>query len=128
MVTKVILRAHPYTTKIWAGNIIVSRRELPRIAKGIAELMEQNKDPAVTGFLFLLNQKMSESMRGKGEGKGDYSHDDKLLIYAYDAHGEEHGREAFRFALDAPGAIDKTKVTNVQGVVNGQGECFLFRR
>ena len=34
---------------------------------------------------------------------------DMLVIHAFDALGEEHGRKEFAWALDIEGAIDQTK-------------------
>ena len=49
--------------------------------------------------------------------------DDCIVIHVVDHEGEEHGRsdQGFKWALDIPGAIDKTRVTNIRGVAQMQG-------
>jgi hypothetical protein len=64
-------------------------------------------------FLYVMKKKLLASL-------GDID-SDMLVIHAYDANGEAHGRESFRWALDIPGAIDQTKVTTFVGVIELQG-------
>ena len=47
-----------------------------------------------------------------------------LVVHAFDAHGEEHGRsdEGFGWALKLKGAVDGTKSMNLKGVADLQGE------
>ncbi|KAH7064088.1 hypothetical protein BKA63DRAFT_525809 [Paraphoma chrysanthemicola] len=127
VVTKVILRAHPCSTKIWAGNILVPRSELSRIARGMTQIMERDDEPGVTGFLYIMRDQVSEALRGQDDQKDGFSTGENLVIYAYDEYGEEHGRRTFQFALDAPGAVDLTKVTNMEGVTNGQANVGELR-
>ena len=49
---------------------------------------------------------------------------DMLVVHAFDAHGEEHGRseQGFGWALGLKGAVDDTKVMNLKGVADLQGE------
>lgn len=49
-----------------------------------------------------------------------------LVVHAYDANGEEHGRKAFKWALDIPGAIDQTDITDMEGVTKLQRKPFFF--
>ena len=50
--------------------------------------------------------------------------EDMVVIHAFDAHGEEHGRSAdgFGWALGLKGAVDETKLMNLRGVADLQGE------
>ncbi|TKW54613.1 hypothetical protein CTA1_3427 [Colletotrichum tanaceti] len=42
------------------------------------------------------------------------------MFHVYDALGEKHGRDVFRWLLQMPGAIDRTRVTNMKGVLEMQ--------
>jgi hypothetical protein len=64
-------------------------------------------------FLYVMKKKLLASL-----GNID---SDMLVIHAYDANGEAHGRESFRWALSIPGAIDQTRVTTFAGVIQLQG-------
>lgn len=64
-------------------------------------------------FLYVVKQRLLESIG---------SDTDMLVIHAFDAHGEVHGRASFQWALDIPGAIDQTRITSLEGVANLQGE------
>jgi hypothetical protein len=88
----------------------------------MTQIMERDDEPGVTGFLYIMRDQVSEALRGQDDQKDGFSTGENLVIYAYDEYGEEHGRRTFQFALDAPGAVDLTKVTNMEGVTNGQGE------
>jgi len=52
--------------------------------------------------------------------------EDMLIVQAYDALGEAHGRseEGFKWALDIPNALDFTKVLNLRGVSRLHGEQY----
>ncbi len=56
--------------------------------------------------------------------------EDLLIVQAYDALGEEHGRskDGFKWALDIPDAMDMTKVTNLRGTSQMHGELILFHK
>ena len=68
-------------------------------------------------FLYVLKKELLGSL-GVGQ--------DMLVVHAFDAHGEEHGRseQGFRWALALDGAVDGTKVMNLRGVADMQGEDF----
>lgn len=63
-------------------------------------------------FLYVVKGRLLESIG---------TDSDMLVIHAFDAHGEEHGRTSFQWALDIPGAVDETKTTALAGVANLQG-------
>lgn len=118
---EVKLRVFPYPQNIWAGQILIPRKGLQQVAEGIANFVAQPVDPKITMFLYVVKGKLLESVGTKS---------DMLVIHAFDAHGEEHGRANFQWALNIPGAIDKTIITNLAGVANLQGEsppkCLRF--
>lgn len=66
-------------------------------------------------FLYVLKKEVLESI---------HVDQDMLVVHAFDAHGEEHGRsdEGFCWALGLKGAIDGTKIMNLRGVADLQGE------
>ena len=107
-----MLRAFRYPQNIWTGSILVPRDQLQLVAEGLAQFISKPVDPRVTMFLYVVKGKLVKAIG---------VHSDMLLIHAFDAHGEEHGRASFKWALDIPGAIDQTKVTNLTGVANLQG-------
>jgi hypothetical protein len=47
---------------------------------------------------------------------GIESKTDMLVVMAYDAYGEEHGRseEGFKWAIETPGAIDSTRLMSLR--------------
>ncbi len=54
--------------------------------------------------------------------------EDMLMIQAFDASGEEHGRgsDGFAWALACPGAVDKTKIQSLSGLAKLQGKRFIL--
>ena len=66
-------------------------------------------------FLYVLKKELLKSMGVE---------QDMLVVHAFDSHGEEHGRsiEGFGWALGLKGAIDGTKIMNLKGVADLQGE------
>ncbi|KAL2823245.1 hypothetical protein BDW59DRAFT_180716 [Aspergillus cavernicola] len=108
---QVVLRVFPYPTEIWAGTILIPRDKLEQVADGLVELDSQPADPKITMLIYVVKKRVLESLGAEP---------DMLLIHVFDAHGETHGRETFRWALDIPGAVDRTKVTSLMGVVGLQ--------
>lgn len=113
MLVQVVLRVFPYPQTIWAGPILIPREQLEGVAGGIANFVSKPVDPRITMFLYVVKQRLLESIG---------SDTDMLVIHAFDAHGEVHGRASFQWALDIPGAIDQTRITSLEGVANLQGE------
>ncbi|KAH8433855.1 uncharacterized protein LDX57_011492 [Aspergillus melleus] len=114
VVVQVVLRVFPYPQDIWSGRILVPRERLEQVAEGIATFLSQPLDPKVTMFLYVVKKKLLESIG---------TDSDMLVIHAFDALGEAHGRMSFQWALDIPGAIDQTKINTLAGVANLQGEA-----
>ena len=52
--------------------------------------------------------------------------EDMLIIHPFDAHGKEHGQQAWSWALNIPGAIDNTQVTNLRGAAQLQGTSSYY--
>ncbi|KAE8153232.1 hypothetical protein BDV25DRAFT_127423 [Aspergillus avenaceus] len=84
---------------IWAGPILVPWECLEQVADGIERFVSGPVDPRITMFLYVVEKRLLESI-------GVAS--DMLVIHAFDAHGEAHGRASFQWALDVPGAVDQT--------------------
>ncbi|KAL4778088.1 hypothetical protein BJX76DRAFT_366740 [Aspergillus varians] len=113
-VAQVVLRAFKYPQNIWAGPILIPRDSLEQLADGVAQFLSKPLDPKVTMLLYVVKKKLLATM---GAEK------DMLLIHAFDALGEAHGRSSFQWALEIPGAIDQTKITNLAGVVGLQDKA-----
>ena len=101
------LRAYRYTQSIFAGPICLPKNTLPEVARAAADFTQRSDDGKLGMFITSL---------GGGQ--------DNLVIHAFDAHGEEHGRGAdgFGWALGLKGAVDETKVMNLRGLADLQGE------
>jgi hypothetical protein len=114
VVTAFKFRVRPYTQQIWAGPILLPNKQevLKKVAKGIISMDFDDRDPKIAMFLYLMRKEIIESMGGK---------DDMLVVHAFDANGEKHGREAFSWALNLEGAIDMTGLKNLREVADLQG-------
>ncbi|KAL5335049.1 FAD-binding domain-containing protein [Aspergillus crustosus] len=113
VIIQVKLRVFPYPQNIWAGSILVPRERLPEIAAGIASFLARPVDPKITMLLYAVKGRLLESIGTDA---------DMLIIHAFDANGEAHGRDSFKWALDIPGAIDQTKVMTLAGVASLQDQ------
>ncbi|EAU32774.1 predicted protein [Aspergillus terreus NIH2624] len=112
-VVQLVLRVFQYPQNIWAGPILIPREHLQQVAKGIAQFVSKPVDPKITMFLYVVKKRLLEFIGTKL---------DMLVIHAFDAHGEAHGRATFQWALDFPGAVDQTKVMTLAGVADLQNE------
>ncbi|KAK4500061.1 hypothetical protein PRZ48_008247 [Zasmidium cellare] len=115
VVTNFKLRARPYSQQIYGGMILIPKGKPneQRVAAGIATLDTGAPLPKVTMFLYTLTGMLASVLGGQG--------DDVLVLHIVDGNGEAHGREMFGWALEIPGAIDHTKVHNMQGLAKLQG-------
>lgn len=113
-----MLRAYRYTQKIFAGPIYLPKDTLPDIARAVADFTQRSDKPKLAMFLYVLKKDLLEFIGVK---------QDMLVVHAFDAYGEEHGRsdEGFGWALGLKGAVDGTKVMNLKGIADLQGEMFL---
>lgn len=68
--------------------------------------------------LYVLRQQQAAHM-GASE--------DLLILQAFDALGEDHGRSegGFKWALDIPGAMIMTQIVNLRGVSNMHGMSLI---
>ena len=111
------LRAYRYTQSIFAGPIYLPRSSLPVIARAAADFTQRSHDAKMGMFLYVLKKDLLQSI-GVSQ--------DMLVVHAFDAHGEEHGRsdEGFGWALKLKGAVDGTRPMNLKGVADMQGEIY----
>ena len=109
------LRAYRYSQSIFAGPIFLPKVTLPEIGRAVADFTQRSHDGKVAMFLYVLKKELLKSMGVE---------QDMLVVHAFDSHGEEHGRsiEGFGWALGLKGAIDGTKIMNLKGVADLQGE------
>lgn len=117
VVTAFKLRAYRYTQSIYAGPILLPKDTLPQIARAVADFTQRSHDEKMGMFLYVLKKELLEWMD---------VHQDMLVVHAFDAHGEEHGRsdEGFGWALRLEGAVDKTKTMNLKGVADLQSKMY----
>ncbi|RAL06923.1 FAD-binding oxidoreductase [Aspergillus homomorphus CBS 101889] len=118
VITQVKLRVFPYPQKIWAGPILVPRERLQEVAEGIESFLSKPVDPKITMFLYVVKGRLLESIG---------TNSNMLVIHAFDANGEEHGRSCFKWALEIPGAVDQSKITTLSGVANLQNKAGMVK-
>ncbi|KAJ5341709.1 hypothetical protein N7541_010833 [Penicillium brevicompactum] len=118
VLVQVKLQIFLYPRNIWAGQILIPRERLEQVAEGISNFLSKPIDPKITMFLYVVKGRLLESIG---------SDSDVLVIHAFDAHGEEHGRANFQWALNIPGAVDKTMITTLAGVANLQDKADIVK-
>src|SRR6201999_3117680 len=102
VVTKFKLKAYKYTQNIWGGQILVPMDKQADVIHGIAGMNAQpDLSRKVAMFLYHTSGPLLKELGASG---------DMLVFHAFDAHGEEHGRRQFQWALEIPGIIDTTKL------------------
>ncbi|KZL73713.1 FAD binding domain-containing protein [Colletotrichum tofieldiae] len=116
VVTKVLLRAHPYPTDIWSGMVLVPRKTLPQLVDKIYTFNQSVPHPKVNYFVYLMPKQLLFTVLEEVEPDAE----DSIVLHVYDALGEKHGRDIFKWVLQMPGAIDRTTVTNMKGILNMQ--------
>ncbi|GIZ44771.1 hypothetical protein CKM354_000796000 [Cercospora kikuchii] len=101
VVTKLKLRARKYPRNIWGGPIVVPRFQEREVAQALAS-MDRSDEVAhrVFGLLLLMPQ--------------------VIIVNAFDALGEEHGRKTFAPLLSIEHAQDMTRVTDLGGFASMQ--------
>ncbi|KAJ5484200.1 FAD binding domain-containing protein [Penicillium diatomitis] len=125
IMTKVFLRAHYYPTKIWTGMILVPKEELVAVAQQIAEFVSKPQHPKISVMMYSVRYQLLHTILNEHDLKA--VNGDMIAIHVYDACGERHGREAFSWALDIPGAIDRTTVVDMKGVVDMQQNAAFLK-
>ncbi|KAF1983616.1 FAD-binding domain-containing protein [Aulographum hederae CBS 113979] len=120
VVTQFKFRARKYTQTIWAGPILVPNTpaSLIRIAEGIVAMDGGKRVPQVAMFLYMMRKEILQEMGAEG---------DMLVVHAFDALGEAHGREAFGWVLEMQGVVDRTGVMNLRGVAGLQSAIGQFK-
>lgn len=113
VITKVLLRAHQYPTDIWSGTVLVPRQWLPQLVDEICSFNNSFPHPKVNYFVYLLPKQLLYTVLENDEPEVG----DSIVFHLYDALGEEHGRTIFDWVLAKPGMIDRTRVTNMKGVI-----------
>ncbi|OQV05033.1 FAD binding domain-containing protein isoform 2 [Cladophialophora immunda] len=133
VVTTFKLRAYPCPQDIYAGPIIIPRGQLPLVAKGVAAMNETRPSqtlsappppppPQVSMDLYVVRKEQAAHMMGSAVPE------DLLIVQAFDALGPQHARSAggFQWALEIPGAVDMTRVTNLRGVSQMHGTFMML--
>ncbi|KAF9880564.1 cysteine desulfurase [Colletotrichum karsti] len=123
IITKVLLRAHQYPTDIWSGLVLVPRKYLPQLIDEMVEFNRSFPHPKITYFMYIMPERLLHTVLEQEEPNAS----DSVIFHVYDALGEAHGRSAFRWVLDKPGAIDRTRITNMKGVVDMQRNAAALR-
>lgn len=114
VVTQFKLQARKSPQEVWGGNIFIPRTQLDAVVTGILAMDSRPPNPKVAFYLFMMRKEQLAFLHAK---------EDMLMIQAFDALGEIHGRSAdgFRWAFECPGAIDTTKVSSLSGLAKLQG-------
>jgi hypothetical protein len=111
VVTSFKFRVRPYSQKLWAGPILLPNKPstLQKIAEGIVAMDAEPRDPKVAMYLYMMRQEIIIAMGGSKA---------MIVVQAFDANGEKHGRERFKWALELEGAMDMTEIKNLKGVAD----------
>lgn len=118
VVTAFKLRTYKYPQKVYSGMIFYPREALDELAKKVPQFERKNTDPKVAMHFYCLDL-VQGAFVGKESVPG-------IGLLVYDAHGEEHGRnEAFKWALEIPGATDTTKGMSYRQVNQLSGTSLL---
>ncbi|KAJ9416827.1 hypothetical protein QL093DRAFT_2103080 [Fusarium oxysporum] len=118
IMTKVVLRAHQYPTRIWSGMILIPKDHLQALASKIHDFISKPQHPKLNFLTFVVQQHLLLAVLETDQLSTFTG--DVIVLQVYDACGESHGREAFRWALEMPGAIDKTRVGDIKSVLDMQ--------
>ncbi|KAJ4221071.1 hypothetical protein FSOLCH5_014134 [Fusarium solani] len=125
VMTKAVLRAHPYSTAIWSGIILIPRKDLRTLAQQILSFISKPQHPKVNCLAYLVQEFMLSKILDEDQLRSVTG--DMLGVHVFDGCGEAHGREAFKWALEMPGAVDLTTVTDMKGVVDMQQNVATLR-
>lgn len=113
-VTAFKLQAHPYPTRIWSGPIFIPTSQRDKVAEGVVKAARRTDQEKVAMYLYCVKK---EALAALG------ATEDMLVVHAFDANGEEHGKgeAGFKWALDIPGAMPQMGVMNLREVSALQG-------
>jgi hypothetical protein len=90
---------------------------LREVAEGIVSMDAEPRDPKVAMFLYMMRKEVIEAFGGS---------EAMIVVHAFDANGEDHGRKRFKWALDIEGAMDMTEIKNLRGVADMQGQSLCL--
>lgn len=96
--------------------VLIPRQHLRDLVVDISKFLDSNPHPKINFFMYLVKTRLLPTILDKKEQVNE----DIVALHVYDALGEKHGREMFQWALEKEGAIDRTTVTNMKGIVNMQ--------
>jgi hypothetical protein len=108
------MRARRYNEQIWSGPIYLPKEHMKQVIKHVVAMDKPSTSLKIAMFCYLMQ---------KDKLKFIGAEEDCIVIHVVDGEGEAHGRssEGFKWALDMPGAIDKTQVVGIKGVAAMQG-------
>lgn len=104
VVTRIKLRAYKYPQDIWGGSIIIPRTKESEVAQAISAM---DHSTAVENRVFALLIPMPQV----------------FIVNAFDANGEEQGRQTFEPILQIEGAMDMTKTMDLAGFAQMQAQA-----
>ncbi|KAI9146828.1 hypothetical protein HJFPF1_13396 [Paramyrothecium foliicola] len=125
VMTKVVLRAYPYPTKIWSGMILLPKNDLPHLARKIQDFVSVPQHPKVNFLTYVSSRNLLRTVLEDDQLSAIRG--EMISLHVYDACGEKHGREAFHWALEMPGAIDKTSVGDMTSILEMQSKAHELR-
>ena len=122
IVAKVKVKIWRYPEQVFTGRICYPRSSLPVIAKEVAAFSKRVTDPKLCLHLYGMTLE-PEAIDAVGAGG--------IVIFCYDAHGEEHARseEGFAWTLRIPGALPQLmqlSLPHLNGFLSKQSgqKCF----
>ena len=103
--------------------MLVDRKWLPDLTRDIEAFVASAPHPRINFFLYHVPKRLLHLVHEAPEPDAG----DIIPLHVYDEFGEAHGREAFKWALEKPGALDRTRVTNMRGILDMQRKTiFIF--
>ncbi|KAE8372282.1 hypothetical protein BDV26DRAFT_286079 [Aspergillus bertholletiae] len=115
----------PLLTDIWSGMILVPRHDLHAIARQIVRFISTPQHPRVNFLMYSVQRQLLHAILDESDLHS--VNGDMIALHVYDACGESHGRAAFAWALEIPGAIDRTIVADTKGIVDMQQNVTSLR-
>ena len=123
VITKLYLRAHYYPTHVWSGMILVPRSQSESLLADVEAFLDTKPHPKVNMFIYFCPERLLHTILEPGQ---PVPKDDVVIIHAYDAFGEAHGRKTFEWALKREGVIDQTKVVDTVELMKMQRKAYAL--
>ncbi|PSN59824.1 FAD-binding domain-containing protein [Corynespora cassiicola Philippines] len=123
VITKLYLRAHYYPTHVWSGMILVPRSQSESLLADVEAFLDTKPHPKVNMFVYFCPERLLHTILEPGQ---PVPKDDVVIIHAYDAFGEAHGRKTFEWALKREGVIDQTKVVDAVELMKMQRKAYAL--